>query len=165
MNVPTTAADSVKGKKKKRETEYEPGLVERILIRPLLTLRKARFNYSEQFSSYVPGFMAQARLFGMQDLSSPGWDYIIGVQQADDNWLDQARQRNWISRDIRQTRPLLNNYTQTIDARITLEPFQDFRVDVDLNKNYNKNRSQEFRNPTGDNTITSIRSLNRFDNG
>ena len=165
MNVPTAAPDSLKGKKKKRETEYEPGLVERILVRPLLTLRKARFNYSEQFSSYVPGFMAQARLFGMQDLSSPGWDYILGVQQADDNWLDQARQRNWISRDIRQTRPLLNNYTQTIDARITLEPFQDFRVDVDLNKNYNKNRSQEFRNPTGDNTITSIRSLNRFDNG
>ena len=165
LNLPTNAADSAKGKKKKRETEYEPGLAERILIRPLLTLRKGRFNYSEQFSSYVPGFLPQARLFGMQDLSAPGWDYALGIQQADDDWLESARRRNWISSDIRQTRPLLNNYTQTIDARLTLEPFQDFRVDVDLNKNYNKNRSQEFRNPTGDNSISSIRSLNNFENG
>ena len=162
---PTAAADTVKGKKKKRDKEYEPGLVERILIRPLLTFRKARLNYSEQYSSYVPGFMAQSRLFGMQDLSSPGWDYILGYQQADDDWLEESRRRNWISRDVRQTRPLLNNYNQTIDARLTLEPFKDFRVDVDLNKNYTKNRSQEYRNPTAVNSIDSIRSLNRFDNG
>lgn len=162
--IPAMATDTAKGKKKK-EKDYEPSMAERILVRPLLTLRKARINFNEQYSSYVPGFMAQSRMFGMQDLSSPGWDYIFGVQQADDDWLEQARRRNWISRDIRQTRPLLNTYTQTIDARLTLEPFQDFKVDMDLNRNLTRNRSQEYRNPSIVNSIDSIRSLNRFDNG
>ena len=152
-------------KKKKKDEEHEPGLAERILIRPLLTLRKARLTYNEQLGSYVPGFKPQARLFGMQDLAAPGWDYALGFQQADDTWLDKARRQDWISSDYRQTRPLLNNYTQTIDARISLEPFTDFRVDLDLTRNYTKNQSQEFRNPSLTPSIDSIRSLNRFDDG
>ncbi len=160
------AADTTKGKKKKKEkAEYEPSLAERIIIRPLLTFRKARLSFNEGYNSYVPGFMPQSRLFGMQDLSAPGWEYTLGWRQADDDWLENARRQNWISTDIRQTRPLLNNYTQTIDARVTLEPFQDFRVEVDLTKNYSKNRSQEYRNPTNVNSIDSIRNLNRFDDG
>lgn len=163
--IPEMSSDTAKGKKKKKEKDSEPSMAERILIRPLLTLRKARINFNEQYSSYIPGFMAQSRLLGMQDLSAPGWEYIVGLQQADDDWLEQARQRNWISRDIRQTRPLLNTYNQTIDARLTLEPFQDFKVDMDLNRNFTRNKSQEFRNPSTANTIDSIQSLNRFENG
>jgi cell surface protein SprA len=161
-----TVADTTKGKKKKKkEGEYEPSLAERIIIRPLLTFRKARLSINEGYNSYVPGFMPQSSLLGMQDLSAPGWEYTLGWQQADDDWLENARRQNWISRDIRQTKPLLNNYTQSIDARVTLEPFQDFRVEVDLTKNFTRNRSQEYRNPSTANTIDSIRSLNRFDDG
>jgi cell surface protein SprA len=158
------AADTTKGKKK-RVKDYEPSTAERIFIRPLLTLRKARLSYTEGYNSYVPGFTPQAGLFGMDDLSKPGWDYVLGVSQPDDNWLDNARRQNWISSDIRQTRPLLNNYNQTIDARITLEPFQDFRVDVDLTKNYTRNSSREFRNATIDRSIESIKSYNKFEEG
>jgi cell surface protein SprA len=152
-------------KKKKKDEEHEPGLAERILIRPLLTLRKARLTYNEQLGSYVPGFLPQARLFGMQDLAAPGWDYALGFQQADGDWLEKARQQNWISSDYRQTRPLLNNYTQTVDARVSLEPFTDFRVDLDLTRNYTKNQSQEFRNPSTLLSKDSIRSFNKFDDG
>jgi cell surface protein SprA len=158
--------DTTGGKKKKKpKGEYEPSLAERILIRPLLAFRKARLSLNEGYNSYVPGFMPQSRLFGMQDFSSPGWEYTLGWRQADDDWLENARRQNWISTDIRQSRPTLNNYTQTIDARVTLEPFQDFRVEVDLTKNFTKNRSQEFRNPTTSNSIADIKNLNRFDDG
>jgi cell surface protein SprA len=163
-NAPDTAS-TIGKKKKKKDEEHEPSLVERILVRPLLTLRKARLTYNEQLGSYVPGFLPQARLFGMQDLSAPGWDYALGFQQADDTWLDKARRQNWISSDYRQTRPLLNNYTQTIDARVSLEPFTDFRVDLDLTKNYTKNQSQEFRNTSTMLSNDSIRSYNKFDDG
>lgn len=148
--IPEAASDTTKGKKKKKkETEYEPSGVEKIVIRPLLLLRNARLNYTEQFNSFVPGFLPQARLFGMSDLSKPGWDYVLGYRQADENWLDDSGTRSWISRDIRQLRPTLNNYSQQIDARLTVEPFTDFRVDIDLTKNYIKNQSQEFRDTTG----------------
>jgi cell surface protein SprA len=161
----TDTAAVIGKKKKKKDEEHEPTMIERILVRPLLTLRKARLTYNEQLGSYVPGFKPQARLFGMQDLSAPGWDYALGFQQADDNWLEKARVQNWISSDYRQTRPLLNNYQQSIDARISLEPFTDFRVDLDLTKNYTKNRSQEFRNTSTTLSNDSIRSYNKFDDG
>jgi cell surface protein SprA len=158
------ASDTTKGKKKKKEIkDYEPSGVEKIVIRPLLLLRNARLNYTEQYNSFVPGFTPQARLFGMSDLSRPGWDYVLGYRQSDDNWLDDAGARSWISRDIRQVRPTLNNYSQQIDARITVEPFTDFRVDIDLNKNYIKNQSQEYRDTTGN--FGQLVHANRFDEG
>jgi cell surface protein SprA len=162
--IPEAASDTTKGKKKKKkETEYEPSGVEKIVIRPLLLLRNARLNYTEQFNSFVPGFLPQARLFGMSELSKPGWDYVLGYRQADENWLDDAGTRTWISRDIRQLRPTLNNYSQQIDARLTVEPFTDFRVDIDLTKNYVKNQSQEFRDTTG--RFGELVHTNRFDEG
>ncbi|MBL7816669.1 MAG: cell surface protein SprA [Saprospiraceae bacterium] len=158
------ASDTTKGKKKKKEQkEYEPSGAEKILIRPLLLLRNARLNYTEQYYSFVPGFTPQARMFGMSDLSKPGWDYVLGYHQADENWLDDAGARSWISRDIRQVRPTLNNYSQQIDARVTVEPFTDFRVDIDLTKNYVKNQSQEYR--VTDSTGGPLYHNNRFDEG
>jgi cell surface protein SprA len=154
-----------KGKKKKRKgEEYEPSIAEKIFIRPLLLLRNGRLNYTESFNSYVPGYLPQSRQFGMSDFSKPGWDYVLGYQQSDDEWLDDAGTRAWISRDSRQTRPTLNNYSQQIDARLSIEPFTDFRVDIDLNKNYTRNRSQEFRDTTEFGTGNLVHT-NRFEDG
>lgn len=163
-NLADMASDTTKGKKKKKEKkEYEPSGAEKIIIRPLLLLRNARLNYTEQYYSFVPGFTPQARLFGMSDLSRPGWDYVLGYRQGDEDWLDDAGTRSWISRDIRQVRPTLNNYSQQIDARLTVEPFTDFRVDIDLTKNYVKNQSQEYR--VTDSTGGPLYHNNRFDEG
>ena len=143
--------------------EYEPSGIEKVVIRPFLLLRNARLNYTEQYNSFVPGFTPQAGLFGMSDFAKPGWDYVTGYRQADENWLDDASQRSWISRDIRQLRPTLNNYSQQIDARLTVEPFTDFRVDIDLTKNYVQNKSQEFRDTSGFG-LAPVHS-NRFEEG
>jgi cell surface protein SprA len=161
----TPDAAATTGKKKKRKgDEYEPSVAEKVFIRPILLLRNGRLNYTESFNSYVPGYLPQSRQFGMADLSAPGWDYVLGYRQSDDNWLDDAGARTWISHDIRQTRPTLNNYSQQIDARLTVEPFTDFRVDIDLTKNYTRNRSQEFRDPTEQGTGPLLHT-NRFEDG
>jgi cell surface protein SprA len=161
----TSGITSKKKKKKKGETEYEPSGAEKIVLRPLLLLRNARLNYTEQYYSFVPGFTPQARLMGMSDLSKPGWDYVLGYRSADENWLNDAGARTWISQDIRQVRPTLNNYSQQIDARVTVEPFTDFRVDIDLTKNYVKNQSQEYRDTLGGITPGPLVHTNRFDEG
>ena len=164
--TPETADATGKGKKKKKkeDKEYEPSVAEKVLIRPLLLLRNARLNYTENFNSYVPGYLPESHQFGMSDFSKPGWDYVLGYRQSDDAWLDDAGARSWISRDIRQVRPTLNNYSQQLDARLTVEPFQDFRVDIDLTKNYTRNRSQEFRDTTELGT-GGLLHTNRFEDG
>ncbi len=160
-----------KAKKAKLPKEYEPSVAEKIVIRPLLALRKARFNYTEQINSFVPGFVGdprgngQAGLFGMQNLSSPGWDYVLGAQEADLTWLEKARRNNWISTDIRQVKAALLNKTQTFDARLTVEPFTDFKVDIDLNSNKVENQSLEYRNTSAVNNIDSIQAKNFYQSG
>ena len=66
-------------KKKKEKKEREISGAEKALIRPLLMLKKARLNYSESYGSVVPGFTPQSELFGQQDFSAPGWDYVLGA--------------------------------------------------------------------------------------
>ena len=170
-NLNNANGKSQLAKKTKIKLEYEPSIAEKVIIRPLLLIRKVRFNYTEQISSYVPGFVGdpngngQAGFFGMQNLRSPGWDYVLGAQTADLTWLEKARVNNWISTDIRQVKAALDNRVQTFDARITIEPFTDFKVDLDLNSNKVQNQSVEFRNTSTANSIDSIKANNFYQNG
>ncbi len=128
--------------------EYQPGMLERVIIRPLLAFRKAQFNYREQYQSIVPGFTPIVGTLGMNSLTAPGWDYTLGYRQPNDNWLNDAGARGWISGDIRQNRPVSVTYAQSIDGRVSLEPFPDFIVDLNIKKDYTRTNTQEFRDTT-----------------
>lgn len=123
-----------------------PSALEKIAIRPLLSIRKLRFNYRENTGSIVPGFMPVNRFMGLDNnWSGPGLDYILGFT-PNDNWFEKsiAPQNNWISNSIYQNQQVLINYTQTFDSRLTLEPVRDFRIDVDITRNYTHNTSEFF---------------------
>lgn len=155
-----------KGKKAKggaddedKDKEREPSVAERIALRPLLLLRKARFNYQENLGTIVPGFTQTTRFLGQsQGFVAPGWDFVGGLQPdianrdfsdpANYDWLQRAAQRGWISDDILMNQQVLQNYSQVIDARLTLEPLPDFIIDIDANRNYTKNKSLYFRDTT-----------------
>jgi cell surface protein SprA len=144
------AQGKTKGKKEKKPKSDEPSAIERILLRPVMMLKKARINYTEQFTSFVPGFTPQAGLFGQSALNSPGWAYNMGWQTGDRAWLDQAGDNGWISNNPFQNRAALNTYSQNIDGRFTLEPYPDFRIELEANRQYSSNRSEEFRDTTLD---------------
>jgi len=144
-------ADDQKGKKDKKKKKDGPGKLEKALIRPLLFVRKARVTYQENFSTIVPGYMPGSEILGMDNFGSPGWDFILGLQpnmeQEDyftkNDWL--YNNRNWIS-----SSPLLNsavsqNYRQTLDGRLTLEPIRDFKVDIEVKRELSDNHLEEFR--------------------
>ncbi len=166
------AADGVLGKAGKVKKEREPTMAERILIRPLMTIRKARLSFSEQFSSVIPGYTAGTRLLGQSnDFTRPGWDYVFGFRQpyfntfgggSSNAWMDSAAENGWIVDNLYLNQQLLNNYTQTYDAKVTLEPFKDFRVDVNANRSFAKNHSEYFKvpEPGGE-----FEHLNAFDAG
>jgi len=149
---------------KAKAKERVPSDLERILIRPLLMLRKARFNYNERFRTVVPGFMPRSNLMGMESgFGAPGWDFIAGVQpnirslsqnqrenpsEGNGDWLYDNRQ--WISGNVFFNQDIVQDYTQTYDARVTLEPFRDFRVEFELSKSYTENFTETFKDTTLD---------------
>lgn len=129
----------------------QPSGAERALIRPLMLLQRARFTYNENFTTVLPGFTGISKYVG-QDYTGtntnpgprPGWDFIAGWQ-PDRTWLDNAGESGWITTNVYQNQPFIQTHTQTYSAKVTLEPFRGFKVDVDLDKSINQNYQELFK--------------------
>lgn len=130
-----------KGKKKEREIT----VAERIILRPLMMLRKARFSYNESYGTVVPGFTPQTRMLGMDpNFEAPGWDFVFGLQPNEAR-IDQYGANGWITNNVFLNQQLLQTYSQTLDARVTAEPFRDFRIDITAERNYVENHSEYYK--------------------
>ena len=141
------------------------------LIRPLLLVRRARFNFTRQSNTIVPGFMPQARMFGMgQNLTAPGWDFVTGLQPrirelqpeeyfTEKDWLGQAAKKGWITSNVFLNQEAVQNFTQNYDARVTLEPFRDFRIELEATRNFTENHSQYFKDTLFDNTANFVHAI------
>lgn len=152
--------DDDKDKKKKKKDG--PSAVERALIRPLMLIRKARLNYSEKFSTSVPGFTEVPNLFGLSNgFDAPGWDFVAGWQPrirelgvdergGSRDWLNTAAQNGWITDNVFLNQEVLQDYTQDFDAKVTVEPFADFRVDVELNRSFKESHTEYFKDTIKD---------------
>ncbi|MBK7871162.1 MAG: cell surface protein SprA [Saprospiraceae bacterium] len=154
--APPTRPEPADTTKRRRErAEGEPSTLEKILIRPLLLLRSARFNYTERLGTIIPGFTPKAELLGLgSGFDGPGWDFVAGLQPnirnlredqygSSEDWLYQNRR--WISGNVFLNQQVVQEYDQTIEARVTLEPFRDFRIDLDANKKYVETHSEYFK--------------------
>ncbi len=143
--------DDKKGKgDKKDKKDRAPSKIERILIRPLLAVRKARLNFQEDFGTTVPGFMPNSGLLGQQDFSAPGWGFVAGLQPnirqrdyyTDKDWL--YTNFDWISSDVLLNRKVTQDYSQKMDGKLTIEPFRDFRIDVEASRSRQENHEEKF---------------------
>jgi len=152
--------------KKKDETPRNPSMLERVLIRPLMLVRSIKFNYRDDRTSVIPGFMPQSQLLGQsQGFEAPGWDFIAGIQPkltGDNNWL-QANQQ-WFNPSYNFNDALTQTQRQTYDAKILVEPFKDFSVDVSMKKSYQENHTEVFRNKKMDGADKFLQ-LARYDIG
>ena len=106
----------------------------------------------------MPGFLPQAGLFGQRDFSAPGWDYVLGFT-PDNAWYERAAGRigpdRWITDNIFQNQQVIEDFQQKIDGRLTIEPFNDFRIEVEANRNYQEQHTEFFKD-TLINNITNI---------
>ncbi|MEO6131456.1 MAG: cell surface protein SprA [Saprospiraceae bacterium] len=159
------AAKAAKAKDdKKKPAAVNPVL--KAVLRPLMAVRKLRMNYNENLSTTVPGFMPHSRLLGMASgFGAPGWDFIAGIQpninrrveQTSGDWLEKARTSKWIVTNPFQNLPVLQSSMKGIDGKLTLEPFADFKIDVDGSRSLSNNFSEFFKTYTkGANTIDDI---------
>ena len=141
--------DKKKGKKgkgkKEKDKDREPSLAERIAIRPLMLVRKARFTYNENYSTVIPGFTPDTRLLGLSEgFLAPGWEFVAGVQPRSE-WLDEAAANGWITHRPELNQQVTRNYTQNFDAAVSIEPFPDFRLELSASRKYTRNNTELFK--------------------
>ncbi|MCB0641850.1 MAG: cell surface protein SprA, partial [Phaeodactylibacter sp.] len=136
----------------KKDKDKEPGIAAKVILRPLMIIRKIRVNFSENFATVVPGYLPRTEYLGLTDrFQTPGWQFVSGLQPnirstdyyTSNDWLYSNWQ--WITPDVLLNQQVTQSYSQDIDARATLEPFNDFKIEVEARRSYSNFHSEDFR--------------------
>lgn len=141
-------------KVKKEKQPRTPTVVERIILRPLMLVRNIKFNYTDERTTFIPGFMPQSKLLGQSEsFAAPGWDFIAGIQpniEGSNNWLQ--RNQEWFNPSTQFNDGLIQTKRHAIDVKALIEPFKDFSIDLIFKKNYQQTHNEVFRKTekTGD---------------
>ena len=139
-------------------------------MRFLMLVRKAQVTYRETSSLTVPGFFPEAGFMGQRkadNLYAPGFDFAFGF--VPENFLEKAKQHNWLSQDTAVVQPATKATTTDFDIKLTLEPFPGFKIQLN-GKRYTAETSQIIytydnlqENFTGSFNITQIAWRTAFD--
>jgi cell surface protein SprA len=147
-----TKEDLAKDGKSKKKERTGKSLVEKILVRPLMMLRKVDISYREDFYTIIPGFTPETEYFGLSNgFDAPGWNFVLGLQPDitfgdRNNYLFQAAERGWISNNRALNQQVIQDEVRNYTADIDIEPWKDLRIDVNFKKNYRKNHTEQFKN-------------------
>lgn len=96
--------------------------------RALLTVRGINFSYVLQESTILPGFLPTPKLFGLSADNAPGLGFVLGNQ--DHNLAYKAAEKGWLSPSTVLNTAFQQNITKKFTASTTLEPFRDFRMQI-----------------------------------
>jgi cell surface protein SprA len=109
------------------------------IFRILMTAKSLNFTYSLKEGTAVPGFRPKPVYLGMSNHKesdgafAPGIPFLLGSQDLGP-FLDQAAANNWISTNPNMSAQMGQNYTENITLKTTLEPFKDFKVQLDAKR-------------------------------
>ena len=98
--------------------------------RTLLTVRGINFSYTVQESTILPGFLPTPTFFGMDgnNTNAPGLGFVLGSQ--DHAIAYKAGAKGWLSPSTVLNTAFQQNITKKFTANTTLEPFKDFRMQI-----------------------------------
>lgn len=128
----------------------------KLAVRPLLLIRKLKASYTENLGTVIPGYMPNnPDFFGMSNnFTNPGWKFVGGWQPnlSTDAYYgtDDYLYNNYdiISRSIWQQQQVTQQLARQWNGKLTLEPFNDFKVDFELNSDYTKFHTENFKRDT-----------------
>ena len=134
------------------------------VARFLMMVRNVSLSYRNQYSMALPGFMPTVgKAFGQTrtgGILAPGLDFAFGF--SGDSYLEKARENNWLLMNDDIATPATTNRTEDLQIRATLEPFRNFKIDLNASRMLTRAKSIQYMyvgNPTtqsGTFTMTTI---------
>lgn len=125
-------------------------------LRLLTLVKKVSATYSLANGQSLPGFMPQAKYFGMAPSYgwAPGVGFVLGSTFGEDqnifekavaHSIDVDEAKSWLTRDSILSDPYTRRMTENITYRVNAEPFQGLKIDFTGNRNYTENYQHYFR--------------------
>ena len=112
----------------------------------LMMLRNVSVSYRNTYALALPSFMPSiGDMLGQKKIDgvfSPGLDYAFGF--VGDGYINRAQERGWLLNSDSVATPATTASTEDIQIKATLEPFPDFKIDVNASRTMNRNKSVQF---------------------
>lgn len=152
---------TVTPRKRKEEQVWYKAL--EITSRFAMMVRNVSVTYSNKYNATIPGFLPQVGdVFGQRSAAGlqPGLDFAFGF--TDDNYIQRAAERGWLLMSDSIITPATTNLNEDLQLRATLEPFRDFKIDLNAGRTVNTTKSIQYMfegmpvTQSGSFTITTI---------
>ena len=122
------------------------------LARLIMMIRNGTFTYSQNSGTLLPGYTPTTNMFGMSPgFSAPGFGFVLGQQNHNlsgdivRDFATTAAEKGWLTKSPSIFNPYTTTRTESINARLTLEPIKSLRIELLANRTYSKNQSSFFR--------------------
>lgn len=113
-------------------------------LRTLMMVRSINATYNLDEGTLLSGFTPTAFLFGMDSsFNAPGLPFILGGQNA--NIRHEAADKGWIVRNPNLTTPFSQSRSINFSIKANIEPFKDFKIQVDAVKRKTSTYQEIFR--------------------
>ncbi|MBQ9665658.1 MAG: cell surface protein SprA [Bacteroidaceae bacterium] len=145
-----------------------------VAARALMMVRNASISYRNTYALTLPGFNTEVGdAFGQKSVNgllSPGLGFAFGA--IGDSYIDKAAQNGWLMQnDSNITTPATTAAMEDLQLKATLEPFRDFKIDLNASRTVNKSKSIQFMyagmptTQSGSFSMTVISIGSAFDTG
>jgi len=146
---PATGKDTAKNKPSFQRQVPELKGVAKGLAKVLTSLKHVTFNYSDNSTSIIYGFLDSTKVLGMNLRDNqPGWGYVFG-KRPDTNYINKLGQKRLLTMDTTFNNQNIITYTQKITATAILEPVRDLHISITLDKTFGKNYSELYKDTAG----------------
>ncbi len=167
---PEVKAQNLQGEVMKGEEEEKPKnrpnyfkLVADNLLKIMMGVKRASFNYSEISGTYIPGFYPAPTSFGNSWKYRPDTELYSNYPQFENDYPsslapgigfvfgDQRDIRNdavrygWLSPDTLLNQPYATKRTTNLTLRASLEPLPGLKIELNADRAYSINHSEYFR--------------------
>ena len=111
-----------------------------------MMVRNVSVTYRNTYAMMLPGYTQEVGdIFGQKRVGgkyAPGLAFAFGM--TGDSFLEDAASNGWLMNDERVVNPSTSNAMEDLQLRATLEPFRDFKIELNASRSQNKARSVQF---------------------
>lgn len=148
--IKTKIPENEKGETVKEQTKYiskKGNKIGKGILDVLMMVKKARFTYSENNGTYLPGYVPEVGFLGRDNFTgglAPTFGFVFGSQV---DIRQRALENGWlVSRDANGAyfnRAYAQTHYNKFDANIEINPVRDLKIELIANKIYTKNITQQ----------------------
>ena len=133
----------VPGPKPEDYSWYKPA---QVVARGAMLIRNFSISYRNTYAMSVPGFIPSiGDAFGQGQnggIFAPGLDFAFGLQ--DEDYLHRAADHGWLMQRDSVATPATTNAMEDLQLKMALEPFTDFKIDLNASRTMNRARSIQY---------------------